>query len=63
MLQRLLAIFLMGGGLYGLFNGLAWWLSILLIILGAGVFGGANHGVWFYFDMSGDNDHDSWGDD
>jgi len=60
MLQRLISILLLGAGLYGFFNGAVLWLSILLIIIGASVFSGANHGVWFYFGFN--DDSDSWGD-
>jgi len=44
------------GSLYGFFSGVAFLLSIILLIIGAGLFGGANHGILFYFGFNDDND-------
>ena len=48
------------GGLYGFYNKADFLLSIVLIVIGASLFGGANHGVLFYFGFN-DERQRRWG--
>ena len=56
MLQRFISILLVGAGMYACYSEMAFWVGILLVAIGAGLYGGASYGLLFYFGLNDDND-------